>query len=299
MGSVVRELQQDALNRQVAISDLLRKALVVARKLALSDFQAWITKELSGYATGQEIPEYRRLSGQARAWNPYRGWIPVVFSSPKQEEWLTQRNATQSAVELETLLGNRREEGLLHMPFSAQTQKYIFEDAPFESEATLFVQYSSLAKILDSVRTVILNWALKLEEDGILGEGLAFSAEDKTQAKVQPQSIVNFYGAVQSPQVQQNVREAVQVSLVQPLDIEVVKALVEHLTLRRQSLGLAGDVSAEFESELATLGSQVASPKPKDGIIREGLRSVRTILEGAGGSVAAEAVMQIAKLLTG
>jgi hypothetical protein len=240
MGSVVRELQQDALNRQVVISDLLRKALVVARKLGLTDFQAWINKELSGYATGEEIPEYRRLSGQARAWNPYRGWIPIIFSSPKQEEWLTQRNATQSAAELETLLGNQRDVGQLHMPFSAQTQRYIFEDAPFESEATLFVQYSSLAKILDSVRTIILNWALKLEEDGILGEGLAFSDEDKAQAKVQPQSVVNFYGTVQSPQVQQNVRDAVQVSLVRQLDLEAVKAIVQDLAKARQELGLTG-----------------------------------------------------------
>jgi hypothetical protein len=73
MGSVVRELQQDALNRDVEISDLLRKALVVARKLGLDDFQAWINNELNGYAKGEEVPEYRQISGQARAWNPYRG----------------------------------------------------------------------------------------------------------------------------------------------------------------------------------------------------------------------------------
>lgn len=298
MVSVVRELQQDALNRQVTISDLLRKALVVARKLGLTEFQAWINRELTGYAAGPDIPEYRRVSGQARAWNPYRGWIPIIFSSPKQEEWLTQRNATQSAAELEVLLGSQGVDGLLHMPFAATTQKYIFEDAPFESEATLFVQYASLAKILDSVRTIVLNWALKLEEDGILGEGLAFSEEDKAQAKVQPQSVVNFYGPVHNPQVQQNVRAAVQVSVVQSLDIDAVKRLVDDLVSWRTSIALAGNDLAEFEAELATLKSQVASPKPKAGIIREGLRSVRTILEGAAGGVAAEAVIRIAKVLT-
>lgn len=299
MGSVIRELQQDALNRGVAISDLLRKALVVARKLGLAEFHEWIANELNGYAKAEEVPEYRRISGQARAWNPYRGWIPIVLGTSEQEAWLTQRNATQSAAEVETLLENRQQDGLLHMPFSVETQRYLFRDAPFESEATLFVQYSSLAKILDSVRTIILNWALKLEEDGILGEGLAFSDTDKAQARAQGQSIVNFYGPVSNPQVQQNAPGATQVVVARSLDMDVVGKLIEDLAKARASFGLPGETAREFDSELATLLAQVESPRPKEGIVREGLRSMRNILEGAGGGVAADAIIRIAAILAG
>jgi hypothetical protein len=227
--------------------------------------------------------------------------IPIVFASSEQEAWLTQRNATQSAAELELLLENRREDGLLHMPFSAQTQRYLFKDAPFESEATLFVQHSSLAKILDSVRTIVLNWSLKLEEDGILGEGLAFSESDKAQAREQAQSIVNFYGPVQSSQIQQNAPGATQSQIVvtQSLDLAAVKKLIEDLTKAREGFELTGEAVAEFDSELTTLSAQVASPRPKEGIVREGLRSMRTILEGAGGGVAAEAIIRIAAILAG
>jgi hypothetical protein len=47
MSSVIVELQREALDRNVHVSDLLRKALVVARNLALTEFQRWIELELN------------------------------------------------------------------------------------------------------------------------------------------------------------------------------------------------------------------------------------------------------------
>jgi AbiTii-like protein len=41
---------------------------------------------------------------------------------------------------------------------------------------------TALVGILETVRMVILNWTLKLEEDGILGEGLSFSSSEKQTA---------------------------------------------------------------------------------------------------------------------
>lgn len=38
------------------------------------------------------------------------------------------------------------------------------------------VSHTAVVKIVDAVRTVVLNWALKLEEDGVVGEGMSFTA---------------------------------------------------------------------------------------------------------------------------
>jgi hypothetical protein len=81
MSSVVLELQRDALDKNVGVSDLLRKALVVARKLSLHDFQAWVENELNGYRDTFNIPDYREMHGQVRGFNPYRGWLPIMFNS--------------------------------------------------------------------------------------------------------------------------------------------------------------------------------------------------------------------------
>ena len=52
-----------------------------------------------------------------------------------------------------------------------------------------------LATVIDAVRTMILNWSLKLEEEGILGEGLSFSEEEKQKAATSTQiRIENFQG---------------------------------------------------------------------------------------------------------
>ncbi|HBP87483.1 MAG TPA: hypothetical protein DD706_07295 [Nitrospiraceae bacterium] len=45
--------------RKIPIADLLRKALVVARKLGLKEFEWWVAKELSGYEETKDVPQYR------------------------------------------------------------------------------------------------------------------------------------------------------------------------------------------------------------------------------------------------
>ena len=50
MTSLVLELQHEAMDPQIRIDDLLRKAVVVATTLGLDDFRVWAAKELEGYA---------------------------------------------------------------------------------------------------------------------------------------------------------------------------------------------------------------------------------------------------------
>ena len=54
--SLVEQLQAESLNSRVATEDLLRKAKVVAAKLDLLDFQAWIECELNGYTEKDKLP---------------------------------------------------------------------------------------------------------------------------------------------------------------------------------------------------------------------------------------------------
>jgi len=79
MSSAVITLQEQVLDRSVAVSDLLRKALVISRKLGLVEFLQWTEQELSGYRGHLEVPEYRKVSGSVKFWNPYHGWCPAVF----------------------------------------------------------------------------------------------------------------------------------------------------------------------------------------------------------------------------
>lgn len=138
MTAVILQLQQDALDRDVPVSDLLRKALVIARKLALQEFQIWIENELKGYRNDQEAPDYRQVSGDVRGWNPYRGWMPLIFENPKAGESISRRKSTQSIAELEHLTQENVDSNFLHMPYSQATQRELSKGFGFDTQVSLF-----------------------------------------------------------------------------------------------------------------------------------------------------------------
>lgn len=78
----------------------------------------------------------------------------------------------------------------------------------------LIVRKSSLVNISNNVRQIILEWALELEKQGILGEGLIFTQEEKQMATNNSSiHIGNFQGIlgdVTNSQVQQNNTLSVQ-----------------------------------------------------------------------------------------
>jgi hypothetical protein len=49
MGSIIIDLQNEMLSCNQKVSDLLRKAYVIARKLKIADFERYIHNELNGY----------------------------------------------------------------------------------------------------------------------------------------------------------------------------------------------------------------------------------------------------------
>lgn len=294
MGAVVLELQRDALDKGVKVADLLRKALVVARKLKQDEFKDWIESELSGYEG--KVPDYRMVQGTPRAWNPYRGWVPVIFEDSETAEAISKRASGQSIGELEDLLG-RDSSGSLHMPFPHHLQRQLSKGFGYDTEVSLFVERASLVGILEAVRNIVLNWALKLEEEGILGEGLSFSASEKERASAGAigQNVTNFYGPVQSPQVAQGSQHVVQVSASFQFDAQMLTQFLSSLTENLNGLALQPDQQAEVVSEVETLRAQLKSPAPKKSIIRESVESVKRILEGAGGGVAAQLLLELGK----
>jgi hypothetical protein len=79
MTSLVKQLQKDTLDNSIKISDILRKALLIAKKLKIEEFEQLVSKELKGYEAGDKIPDYRLLNGKVMVLNPYHGYQPVFF----------------------------------------------------------------------------------------------------------------------------------------------------------------------------------------------------------------------------
>ena len=59
--SLLREIQNDAVNSNVKVSDLLRKCKILAYRLGNNDFKSWVEFELNGYSKIEILPNYRVL----------------------------------------------------------------------------------------------------------------------------------------------------------------------------------------------------------------------------------------------
>ncbi|MCX5888492.1 MAG: hypothetical protein NTY36_03465 [Deltaproteobacteria bacterium] len=297
MSSVVLELQRDALDRNVRVSDLLRKALIVARKLNLHEFQDWVENELTGYKDTNNIPEYREMRGQICGFDLYRGWLPVLFSDKRMEDLFSKRKCAQPMAELEHMIEGKKSGDQFIMPLPHNLQLKLCEIIRFKTEVNFFIDQSAIVHVIEAVRNIILNWSLKLEEDGILGEGLSFSQREKESAIKEPQNITNFYGPVSSPQIQQGEVHGIQISVNLSGQLEEIGKFIEKFKEALPSIKLAKDQTEEAEAELLTVETQIKSPKPKPSIIHEGLKSLRTILEGAGGAVAGQLLGELIKII--
>lgn len=290
MMPLVLQLQQDALNREVPVTDLLRKALVVARKLKLPEFESWIRRELEGYQPDAEFPPYRKMRGQVRGWNPFHGWLPVHIQNAEHAERIMTRPTPQPIAEIEDLLADQKT-GELQMPFDPDAEM-VFQRAT--QEVTSFVTLisrSALAGILNAVRNTILNWTLELEAKDVVGEGLSFTAAE-LKAAAGSGSVNNYFmGPVQTAQIQHSSPYAIQVA-APPLDLAELRRFLESWQAQVPGLGLEANDRASVAAEVATIEAALTSPTPRQSVIRECLESMRRVLEGAAGNVAGPLILQ-------
>lgn len=297
MASAIAQLQSDALDRDFPLTDLLRRAYVIARKLGLGDFERWISEEMNGYTRPQnELPEYRMASGEVKAWNPYHGWVPVIFESPAEAAIVSKRGIGGSVAELEDLLGGSRD-GQLQMPLPQGAQRKLSASMGYDTNFTLFVSRQAVVRVLDAVRSAVLQWALRLEEEGVLGEGLTFSTQEKEAAAQGAHNVNNFFGPVGEAQLLQPGGDAVMVSTT--IDLDAVRDVVTAIRENLHAVALTEETACEVTAELATVDAQLSSPNPKRGIVKESLSSLRSILEGAGGGVAGQLAIELGKILIG
>jgi len=210
MNSIVINLQKDIINISIPLSTLLRTALLISSKLDLIDIQSWINNESNGYYTdGIEIPSYRLVSGEMKAYNPYNGiWMPIDFSHLEDTKFFSLYPLKQSISELEAILKNENNEKLYgHYP---PELKQIFLKEGVNYDITFHFTKSQIHGILNQVRNILLKWSLTLEKQGILGNDIEFSQEEikKTDNIV----INNFYKDVIQSQINSNTDNSKQIN---------------------------------------------------------------------------------------
>jgi hypothetical protein len=172
---------------------------------------------------------------------------------------------------------------------------------------------SGIAGILDAVRNRILDWALALEAQGVLGEGMTFSIQEKQAAA---SVIFNISGPVgslvgQSGQVaidhleskddhstvssatnspnavvtsasgRSSVRQRISSAIAGQVDPGLAEALKELAAIITASNELAEDQRAEIDEHLAFIAEQCRLPAVR----RQPLVVIKSVLKAFGGAL--------------
>ncbi|KYD25834.1 AbiTii domain-containing protein [Parageobacillus toebii] len=276
MGSLVRDLQKQAMDSSIPITDLLRNAYVVAKKLKIKEFEKWTNLELNGYKDNN-VPDYRIIQGQIKAFNPLYGcWIPVFFDNTKWTKALQIGVITQAISEIVTLINTSDE--TLQMEIPPEIEKYLLETMEVPLKIAKLISKSQLQKIVDSVRNAVLEWALDLESEGIVGEDMTFTKEEKQLAQSVTYNIQNYIGgSVYGSQIQQGSSHSTQ---SQTLNVNDIKDIIESLKNCINDLELNEKDKKLIEANIATAELQLSSPEFNKTILRECFKTIRNVLEG-------------------
>ena len=212
MGKIVLDLQLEALSKDSDVLNLLRKAYVVARKLKLDEFEEWVNSELNGYKDGNKIPEYRKVKGEVKGWNPYHGWIPMIMQDTEIENMISEHLVSDSIPNLKNVYDSANGSNAT-LQFNAGMNNLLSKSSGFNTKYALMISANQIYNIMERVRNIVLDWSITLEEKDILGEGLQFTKREKDIA-VSSSTINNytnnFYGDVRETQIQQDTSESTQ-----------------------------------------------------------------------------------------
>lgn len=284
MPKLVLELRRDALSENCSLGELLRKALVVAKKLHITDFELWVSHELNGYPPGSEIPKYREIHGSVKAYNPYIDyWMPMVTEDAEQAKVYSRRMIGQAVGSLETLVSGR-EGGMLQSSFPPEIRRM---DVPWEPK--FHWSSNQVDGILQAVRNTILHWSLDLESRGILGDDMSFTSEEQQAAKeMQTVNIENFQG------IWGNVQHS---TVTQNLNMDVRKGDFDSLAAYLRSVGVEevqiADLKERIKQEPTPQGKDKLGPKVSSWIgdmVGKAASGGWQLAVGTAGSLLAQAI---------
>ena len=169
------------------------------------------------------------------------------------------------------------------------------DHCPWAVEQMIFL-YKTEVNILKSLENWISrakNTKLYREESGEINHSIRPETMDN---KPISQNITTFYGPVGQAQVQQATNSSNQSIENCKVNYEELFNILDIIKKNMEQFEISKGIKGELSSEIATIEAQAKTPKPKNSIISESLNTIRKILEGAGGHIAAQLILQIGNL---
>lgn len=282
---IVLELQRDCLNPDISVSNILRKAKVIAAKLDLADLEGWIDNELNGYLNTKlaDLPPHRKAWGSPKFFNPYRGYCPIIVQDDEFGKIVSTVFLSQNIGALEDL--SNSDEGTLIYKYPPVVQQVLQNSMDVDMECSLHFSTTQVRAALEHIRNRVLEWTLELEKRGVVGENFSFDETDKREAQAVTNHIYGSNIGVLG-EVGGNATVAHQ-NVGQTINFELVMTLASKI--REAAPGLPADTADSLVGPIAELES--AAKSKDESKVKAVLSSMVPILQGAAGNLAASGIL--------
>ena len=288
MSKSVLDLQNDCLNRSIPCSQLLLKAYAIARKLNIAEMVDFCKNELDGYQDKlKKIPKYRQVNTCTNLCNGYTWYIATLPFN------LSLTSLPHSVKEMEMICSAEKE--YINVKMTAeqiQTMKTIFNNPNIIDGYTLIFVYL-VEGVIFKIRRTILEWALKLGEDGIWGENLEFTEGELSKA--QNTTIVNNFGSINNSNLINSMIKSTA-TINNGLVFAKVTELTNQISQNIKALHLPEVQENGLSSDISEIKDMIAR-KDESGI-RKVLHKIDCICQNITGNVVAAGIIaQIASIL--
>jgi hypothetical protein len=289
MPTFVEKLQQDAMNPEVRVSDLLRRVKFTAVQLGLGKVEDWVEQELNGYS-GVKPPDYRTVHGRPMAHHPYSGWQDLRGNNI---DFMRRRSNNQAISSLEGMIATAAPDTTLHMPFPdkivADLNKHNGNDWRYD----LVIATNEIARIIDQVRSLVLDWALNLQKAGIMGSEVSFNDAEKEKAQAASTTIhIGSIGTMAGNIGQGNI------SGNNTIKVEQVQSILDQLKPHVPALSADGAGEALGE-RITALERAIKLKDPDISAVRGFITDLRNTLTGAAGNLIASGAVSALNMILG
>ncbi|MBL8298078.1 MAG: hypothetical protein JNN30_06960 [Rhodanobacteraceae bacterium] len=205
--SLLREIQSAAIDSGVPLTTLLRKCKVLAARLGNEKFKSWIDRELNGYESKDDLPEYRILNVNSKGHfsGPFQSGlrnadIPMTCMPEELRESLSHTYMMQPVAALEDLIA-RGDGGTLHEAWNpdivAHFGQNIYQNMNC-MQAWKVIPKGAVVAAVDTIRTRVLNFVLDVEAEAPEAGEAPLNSNPLSQDRVQHIFNTNIYGVVQN-----------------------------------------------------------------------------------------------------
>lgn len=141
------------------------------------------------------------------------------------------------------------------------------------------------------VKHVAIGGRISITHLGIIQVETALQEPDKATQYFPPANIINIHNMVGS-QIQQGTDNSTQTGTFSITDIEKVKNFIDEISTKVSDFKLNNEDKDELIAEIDTVKAQTSSTRPKHIIIKESLKTIRSILEGLTSSILATELLK-------